>query len=44
VQEGGPVTVNNMRVPQLGAAMITNEKGINVAADDAELLLVDVKL
>jgi hypothetical protein len=45
VLEGGPVIVNGATVPALGAAMITDETGIDVAADrDAELVLVDVKL
>jgi redox-sensitive bicupin YhaK (pirin superfamily) len=44
VLEGGPVTVNDTRVPELGAAMITDEAAIDVAAEkDAELLLVDVR-
>ncbi|HUI45574.1 MAG TPA: pirin family protein [Nitrospirota bacterium] len=44
VLEGGPITVNSTRVPTLGAAMITEETAIDVAAEnDAELLLVDVK-
>jgi redox-sensitive bicupin YhaK (pirin superfamily) len=44
VLEGGPVSVNGTRVPALGAAMITEEAAIEVAAEnDAELLLVDVK-
>ncbi len=42
--EGGPVTVNGTKVPTLGAAMIIEEPGIDVFADqDTELLLVDVK-
>ena len=44
ILEGGPVRVNGMRVPTLGAAMITYEIGIDVVAEqDAEMLLVDVK-
>lgn len=44
VLEGGPVRVNGITVPTLGAAMITDETGIDVAAEqDAEMLLVDVK-
>lgn len=44
VLEGGPVTVNSTRVPAFGAAMITEEATVYVAAEkDAELLLVDVK-
>jgi redox-sensitive bicupin YhaK (pirin superfamily) len=44
VLEGGPLTVNGTNIPMLGAAMITQEPGIDVFADkDAELLLVDVK-
>jgi len=45
VLEGGPITVNSTQVPTLGAAMITEETAIAVAAgNDAELLLVDVKM
>jgi hypothetical protein len=44
VLERGPIAVNGTRIPTLGAAMITEEPGIDVVADqDAELLLVDVK-
>ena len=44
VLEGGPITVNGIRIPTLGAAVITEEPGIDVFADqDTELLLVDVK-
>jgi len=44
VLEGGPVTVNGLKVPTLGAAMITDETAIDVVAEqDAEMLLVDVK-
>ncbi len=44
VLEGGPITINSMRVLTLGAAMITGETAIAVTAEnDAELLLVDVK-
>jgi hypothetical protein len=43
--EGGPVYVNEAGVPAFGAAMITEEKRINVITlQDAELLLVEVKL
>ena len=43
VLEGGPVTLGAAAMPALAAAMITGETGIAVsAADDAELLLVDV--
>ena len=41
---GGPVTVNNVKAPLLGSAMITEEKVIDLAAEqDAELLLMEVK-
>jgi quercetin 2,3-dioxygenase len=44
VLEGGPIAVNGISVPTLGAAMIAEEPGIDVSAErDAELLLVDVK-
>jgi quercetin 2,3-dioxygenase len=44
VLEGGPITVNGTRVPDLGSAMVTEETAIDVVAEkDAELLLVDVK-
>ena len=44
VLEGGPITVNSTRILTLGAAVITEERGIDVVADqDTELLLVDVK-
>ncbi|HXY62384.1 MAG TPA: hypothetical protein VEJ22_05575 [Nitrospirota bacterium] len=44
VLEGGPVMVSGMVVQTLGAAMITDETGIDVVAEqDAEMLLVDVK-
>jgi hypothetical protein len=44
VLEGGPITVNGTRVPSLGSAMITEEKAIDLVAEqDAELLLVEVK-
>jgi len=44
VLEGGPITVNNVKVPLLGSAMVTEEKAIDVVAfQDAELLLVEVK-
>ena len=44
VLEGGPISVNSVRLPVLGSAMITEEPAIDVVAEqDAELLLVDVK-
>ena len=44
VLEGGPITVNSIKVPPLGSAMITEEKAVDLAAvGDAELLLVEVK-
>ena len=44
VLEGGPISVNGTRVPELGSAMITGETAIDVVSEhDAELLLVDVK-
>jgi quercetin 2,3-dioxygenase len=44
VLEGGPITVNSVKVPSLGSAMITEESAIELAAEqDAELLLVEVK-
>ncbi|OGW38783.1 MAG: hypothetical protein A2010_07245 [Nitrospirae bacterium GWD2_57_9] len=44
VLEGGPITVNGTRVPELGSAMVSEEPAIDVTAEhDAELLLVDVK-
>jgi redox-sensitive bicupin YhaK (pirin superfamily) len=44
VLEGGPITVNSIRVPVLGAAMITGETAIEIVAEhDVELLMVDVK-
>lgn len=43
VLAGGPVKVNDYKLPLLGAAMITKEKSISVDSEkDAELLLVDV--
>ncbi len=45
VLEGGPVDVNGQHLPTLGAAMVTEEKSLNVNAEmDVELLLVDVGL
>ena len=45
VLKGGPVYINGAGVPAFGAAMITEEKRIDVVPlQDAELLLVDVKL
>lgn len=43
VLEGGPLEVNGIHVPELGAAKITEEKELHVEAKkDAELLLVEV--
>jgi redox-sensitive bicupin YhaK (pirin superfamily) len=43
VLEGGPVAVNDYKVPHLAAAMIKNVQEISVRAEeDAELLLVAV--
>jgi redox-sensitive bicupin YhaK (pirin superfamily) len=43
VLEGGPIIVNGVSVPPLGAVMITEEWAIDLTAEqDAELLLVDV--
>jgi redox-sensitive bicupin YhaK (pirin superfamily) len=43
VVERGPVSVNNNRIPEFGAAQVTNEKEITIKAiEDAELLLIDV--
>jgi quercetin 2,3-dioxygenase len=45
VLKGGPIYVNEAGVPEYGAAMITEEKRIDVTPlRDAELLLVDIKL
>jgi hypothetical protein len=45
VLEGGPVNVNDYKIPTLGVAMITDERAFSVTADgDSELLLVDVLL
>jgi len=45
VLEGGPVQVNRQRLETLGAAMVSNEKQVDVSAEsDAELLLVHVRL
>ncbi len=41
--EGGPITVNRVKVLLLGSAMITEEATDVVAENDAELLLVEVK-
>jgi len=42
---GGPVTVNDRKVPALGAAKVTDESRLDVVSmDEAELLLVDVPL
>ncbi len=42
VLEGGPVEVNGIHVPTLGAAKITDEEKLQVEAEnDAELLLVE---
>jgi redox-sensitive bicupin YhaK (pirin superfamily) len=44
VLEGGPIKVNNIGVPALGSAMLTQEPKIDIVSErDAELLLVDVK-
>ncbi len=44
VLEGGPVSVNKVKVPALGSAMIVEEKTVDITAEqDAELLLVEVK-
>jgi redox-sensitive bicupin YhaK (pirin superfamily) len=43
--EGGPVRINEQRLETLGAAMVTDEKELDVSAElDAELLLVHVQL
>lgn len=43
--EGGPVRINEQRLEALGAAMVTNEKELDVSAElDAELLLAHVQL
>jgi len=43
--EGGAVLVNGQQLETLGAAMVTNEKALDVSAEsDAELLLVHVRL
>lgn len=43
ILEGGPVKVNRLSVPTLGAAMIFDEDAFDVFSEqDAELLLVDV--
>ncbi len=45
VLEGGPVLLNDSRIPALGAAEITDEQKLVLTADsDAELLLVDTAL
>jgi redox-sensitive bicupin YhaK (pirin superfamily) len=45
VLEGGPLHIGINTIPHLGAAMIVEEKKIDVAVEqDAELLLVDVKM
>lgn len=45
VIEGGPVQANQYLIPALGAAKITDESKITLAAEaDAEILLVDVAL
>lgn len=46
VLDGGPVTVNKMVVPGLGAAMIIDEPEVEIQArgGSAEILLVDVPL
>jgi redox-sensitive bicupin YhaK (pirin superfamily) len=43
--EGGPIRINEQRLETLDAAMVTNEKELDVRAElDAELLLVHVQL
>lgn len=43
--EGGPVRINEQRLETFGAAMVTNEKELDLSAElDAELLLVHVQL
>jgi redox-sensitive bicupin YhaK (pirin superfamily) len=45
VMEGGPVEVNGIHIPNLGAAKIEEETELTVEADnDAEILLVEVLL
>ena len=45
VLEGGPVTVNKIKVQALAAAMITEENHVAITAEeDAEFLLVEVKM
>jgi redox-sensitive bicupin YhaK (pirin superfamily) len=45
VLEGGPLDVNGLSVPVLGAAMAVDEKALTVrAGKDSEILLVDVLL
>jgi redox-sensitive bicupin YhaK (pirin superfamily) len=45
VLEGGPVAVNGRTLPALGAAMVSDEAHIEVAAEgEAELVLVEVGL
>jgi hypothetical protein len=45
VLEGGPVTLNNNLIPELGAAKISSEKQLTMTAkNDAELLLIDTAL
>ncbi len=45
VLEGGPVLVNDSRIPALGAAKIKNEPVLQIGAeDDSEILLIDVPI
>ncbi len=45
VLEGGPVEVNGIQIPALGAAKIIDEEMLQLEAkEDTELLLVDVLL
>jgi quercetin 2,3-dioxygenase len=45
VLEGGPITINDEKIPTLGAAQVTDEPNIRLRAEeDAELLFIDVRL
>ncbi len=45
VLEGRPVEVNGVRIPELGAAKIEEEEGLQFETEkDAEILLVEVLL
>lgn len=45
VLEGGPVVVNDYRIPAPGAAKIENEPVLQIVAEgDCELLLIDVPI